>query len=52
MPCRGPHLEGDSLIRRLEAPRSTYRLNPPEDDGTADQEPRVIRIVCSDGLTQ
>lgn len=47
------HLEGDSLIRRLEALRSTYRLNPPEDDdGSADQEPRVIRIVCSDGLTQ
>jgi hypothetical protein len=47
------HLEGAGLIRRLEALRLTYRLNPP-DEGEGDpssQEPQVIRIVCSEGLT-
>jgi len=43
-------IEGDALIRRLEALRNTYRLNPPEEEAT-DREPEVIRIVCSDGLT-
>ena len=49
---RDLQLKGTMLIRRLEALRSTYRLNPPEaDDDQSDQEIRVIRIVCSDGLT-
>jgi hypothetical protein len=43
-------IEGDALIRRLEALRNTYRLNPPEEEAT-DREPQVIRIVCSEGLT-
>jgi hypothetical protein len=49
---RDLQLEGSGLIRRLEALRHTYRLNPPEegDDADADQEPQIIRIVCSDGL--
>ena len=44
-------LEGEALIRRLEALRSTHRLNPPDDNAPQTQEPQVIRIVCSDGLT-
>jgi len=43
-------LEGDALIRRLEALRNTYRLNPPEETEEVDGHPQVIRIVCSDGL--
>jgi Helicase conserved C-terminal domain/PLD-like domain len=42
---------GDSFLRRLEALRSMYRLNPSDDDddgGTT--EVGVLRIVCSDGL--
>ena len=49
---RDLQLEGEVLIRRLEALRATYRLNPPDEDDEGDyQEPEVIRIVCSDGLT-
>ena len=49
---RDLQLEGAVLIRRLEALRSTYRLNPPDEgDEEAYEEPQVIRIVCSDGLT-
>lgn len=45
-------LEGIMLVRRLEALRNTYRLNPPEeDDDQSDQGTQLIRIVCSDGLT-
>jgi hypothetical protein len=47
---RDLQLEGDGLVRRLEALRNTYRLNPPEEE-TTDREPEVIRIVCSEGLT-
>ncbi len=44
-------LEGQILVRRLQALRERYRLNPPEDDDDAGRvEPRVVRIVCSDGL--
>ena len=48
---RDLQLEGTMLIRRLEALRSTYRLSPPDEyDEQNEQEARVIRIVCSDGL--
>ncbi|MBI2917236.1 MAG: hypothetical protein HYY01_04505 [Chloroflexi bacterium] len=47
---RDLQVEGDSLVRRLEALRITHRLNPPDETDSADQEPAVIRIVCSDGL--
>ena len=48
---RNMRIEGLALVRRLEALRERYRLNPP-DDSTDSQppEPQVIRIVCSDGL--
>ena len=48
---RNMRIEGLALVRRLEALRERYRLNPPE-DATDSQppEPQVIRIVCSDGL--
>ena len=49
---RNMRIEGLALIRRLEALRERYRLNPRDDaDADLDAEPRVIRIVCSDGLT-
>ena len=50
---RDLQLEGTGLIRRLEALRMTYRLNPPDEgeDDPSSQEPQVIRIVCSEGLT-
>ena len=50
---RDLQLEGSALVRCLEALRVTYRLNPPDEDENdrSDQEARVIRIVCSDGLT-
>ena len=45
-------LEGSALRIRLEALRERYRLNPPDDsDRSHIQEPQVVRIVCSDGLT-
>jgi hypothetical protein len=43
-------IEGDALIRRLEALRMTYRLNPPQEDDSQEQALEVVRIVCSDGL--
>ena len=45
-------LEGSALIGRLEALRHRYHLNPPEDEDndSGDQEPHIVRIVCSDGL--
>ncbi|HLZ28945.1 MAG TPA: helicase-related protein [Chloroflexota bacterium] len=45
-------LTGASLVRRLEALRDRYRLNPsePDEQATAGAEPAVVRIVCSDGL--
>ena len=48
---RNMRLEGQVLLRRLEALRIRYRLNPPDDsDQTQTSEPQVVRIVCSDGL--
>ena len=45
-------LEGTALRTRLEALRERYRPNPPDDsDRSQAQEPQVVRIVCSDGLT-
>lgn len=44
-------LEGRVLMRRLEALRERYRLNPPDDSERAQPaEPQIVRIVCSDGL--
>ena len=44
-------LEGQTLVRRLEALRERYRLNPVDVDGRQQSnETQVIRIVCSDGL--
>ena len=48
---RDLQIEGDGLVRRLEALRIAHRLNPPEDGEAEEQDPEVIRIVCSDGLT-
>ena len=49
---RSMRIEGAALIRRLGALRERYRLNPRDDadDATGD-EPQVIRVICSDGLT-
>ncbi|MBI4233409.1 MAG: hypothetical protein HY686_03115, partial [Chloroflexi bacterium] len=47
---RDLQIEGDTLIRRLEALRMTHRLNPPQDGDLGELEPEVIRIVCSDGV--
>ena len=45
-------LEGSVLVRRLEALRERFRLNPPDDSEQAQPaEPQIVRIVCSDGLT-
>ncbi len=48
---RNMRLDGQVLLRRLDALRFRYRLNPPDDsDVSQHSEPQVIRIVCSDGL--
>lgn len=49
---RPMQIEGSSLIRRLEALRSHYRLNPPDADDPTDDpaDAEVVRIICSDGL--
>ena len=48
---RNLKLEGETLVRRLEALRERFRLNPPrETDSDAPQTPEVVRIVCSDSL--
>ena len=48
---RKTRMEGLSLVRRLEALQDRYDLTPPDDSTSNDaQEPRVIRVVCSDGL--
>lgn len=48
---RDLRLEGTGLVRRLEALRERYHLNPPdESDEPRSLEPQIVRIVCSDGL--
>ena len=48
---RNMRLEGQPLVRRLEALRERYRLNPVDvDERQQSNEAQVIRIVCSDGL--
>ena len=49
---RNLRLTGPALITRLNALRQRYRLNPPEDEGQIPPSPQVIRIVCSDGITE
>lgn len=48
--ARHMDLTGIALLRRLEAVRERYRLNPPESGGADAPEAEVMRIVCSDGL--
>lgn len=45
-------VDGWPLVRQLEALQDRYRLNPPPADSLSNeaQLPRVIRVVCSDGL--
>ena len=48
---RNLKLEGETLVRRLEALRERFRLNPQrESDSAGMPAPEVVRIVCSDGL--
>ena len=49
---RRMEFEGSSLIKRLEAMRLRYRLNPPDADEAAAEpvDAEVVRIVCSDAL--
>jgi superfamily II DNA or RNA helicase/HKD family nuclease len=50
---RRMQLTGLSLIRRLEALRQRHRLNPPEEEASSERgELEVVRIVCSEGLTE
>lgn len=45
-------LQGLALIKRLEALRLRFRLNPPDPDDSTDLSDtvEVLRIICSDGL--
>lgn len=47
---RNMGIEGEGLVRRLQALRERYRLNPPDDSEPAAPEPQIVRIVCSDGI--
>jgi HKD family nuclease/superfamily II DNA or RNA helicase len=49
---RKMHLEGIGLVRRLEALRTHFKLNPPDPDEEAEPADAVdvIRTICSDGL--
>jgi len=49
--ARRMQLAGGQLVVRLEALRTRFKLNPPEDDEPdPDQSTEITRIVCSDGL--
>jgi hypothetical protein len=43
-------LAGFPLVRRLEALRERYRLNPPESPANGPAAIEVMRMVCSDAL--
>ena len=45
-------ITGAALLTRLRALRERYRLNPPEQFDNAVPTPRIVRIVCSDGLVE
>jgi HKD family nuclease/superfamily II DNA or RNA helicase len=49
---RRMEISGLALLRRLEALRARYRLNPPDPDEVAipTAETEVVRIICSDSL--
>ena len=49
---RGMQITGPALLTRLRALRERYRLNPPGQFDSAIPAPRLIRIVCSDGLVE
>ena len=50
---RNLRLQGDVLVRRLEALRERFRLNPRDvSTQTEDFQPEIVRIVCSDGLVE
>jgi|CXWL01.1.fsa_nt_gi superfamily II DNA/RNA helicase len=49
--ARKMQLAGHQLVVRLEALRTRFKLNPPEDDEPdLDQSTEITRIICSDGL--
>ena len=48
---RSLQLTGSALLTRLQALRERYRLSVPESADQGPPTPSVIRIVCSDGLT-
>jgi len=47
---RRMEMSGGALVRRLEALRERYRLQPPDPSSTGTASTEVVRIVCSDGL--
>ena len=47
---RRMELSGFPLVRRLEALRERYRLNPPDAPAASTGDVEVTRIVCSDAL--
>ena len=49
---RSMQITGAALLTRLRALRERYRLNPPEQFDNAVPTPRIVRIVCSDGLVE
>ena len=48
---RTMRLTGPSLLTRLQALRERYRLSVRQSTERDQAEPTVIRVVCSDGLT-
>lgn len=50
--ARKMQLTSRQLVVRLEALRTRFKLNPPEDDEPdLEQSTGITRIICSDGLT-
>ena len=49
---RTMQITGTALLTRLSALRERYRLNPPDQTHNVATTPRVVRIVCSDGLIE
>ena len=45
-------LQGKALLDRLHALRERHRLNPPDETDAEAAQPRIVRIVCSDGLAE
>jgi len=48
---RKAEAEGPYFVRRLEAIRAHFKLNPPDpEEADEPQAVEVIRTICSDGL--